>query len=298
MDNNKLQITRELWKRINKRIEEILDYRMSPNNDKLEKISKNLNHTKNYFNDNSIEFENDFKEKFRKLYYSGLQSALSLHGDLVGLYNLKDEVEIEIKKITNDFDKKENKQKLYPPIKIQGDFIAGDKIGRDKNVNSSASNWLEKYWWSFLIPITVGVFIYTINEGRLPGLFKTINLSSFEERTVVATSTPNLLDIYKRAFTYDILADRQDFFRKYINSNIYSDGTVGEISSLGDRYILEINISGYSVLCPQEKTEDFDRLYPLLKGESVRFYGIFTYSTYFGYSNNQLVIDQCSIERK
>ena len=102
MDNNKLQITRELWKRINKRIEEILDYRMSPNNDKLQKISKNLNHTKNYFNDNSIEFDNDFKEKFRKLYYSGLQSALTSHGDLSGLHNLKYEVEIEIKKITND----------------------------------------------------------------------------------------------------------------------------------------------------------------------------------------------------
>jgi len=299
MDNNKLQITRELWKRINKRIEEILDYRMSPNNDKLQKISKNLNHTKNYFNDNSIEFDNDFKEKFRKLYYSGLQSALTSHGDLSGLHNLKYEVEIEIKKITNDLDKGENKQKeSMPTIRFTGDFIAGDKVGRDKNVNPSASNWLEKYWWRLLIPIIVGVGIFIINEGKLPDLFKTINLLSVDGRSVLATSTPNLTDIYKRAFTYDILADRQDFFRKYVNSNIYSDGIIEEISSLGDRYVLEISIGVYSVLCPQEKTENFDRLYPLLKGKPVRFYGIFTYSNYSGYSNNQLVIDQCSIERK
>lgn len=115
----------------------------------------------------------------------------------------------------------------------------------------------------------------------------------------ISTTTPNLLDIYKRAFSYEILADRQDFFRKYINSNIYGEGNVKEIIRVDDsQYALEISIGDHSIICPQEKTEGFERSYPLLKGKSVRFYGIFTYSAYFGYDNNKLLISQCSFERK
>ncbi|HEY4487269.1 MAG TPA: hypothetical protein VI483_00725 [Candidatus Paceibacterota bacterium] len=141
-----------------------------------------------------------------------------------------------------------------------------------------------------------GVYIYFNPKWQTVPVVSSANMTP--NRSNFSTTTPDLLDIYNRAFSYDILADRQDFFKKYIHTNIYGDGTVREISKLSDKYILEITIGDYSILCPQELTENFERSYPLLKGKSVRFYGVFTYSTYFGYSNNQLVIDPCSFERK
>jgi len=98
MENNKSQIARELWKRINKRIEEILDYKSAPSEDKLKRIVKNLNHAKNYFNDNSFEFSDNFREKFRKLYYEGVQAGLFLKGNLTELYLLKDDIEKDVYK--------------------------------------------------------------------------------------------------------------------------------------------------------------------------------------------------------
>ncbi|MBI4087850.1 hypothetical protein HY418_00495 [Candidatus Kaiserbacteria bacterium] len=147
-----------------------------------------------------------------------------------------------------------------------------------------------------LIGIVTGLMFLGQFFGVLPPSFQQ-NISLVENKTL-ATTTPNLLDIYEAAFKYDILADRQEFFRKYIDSRVYGDGTIREISSLGDRYILEIDIGRYSILCPQEETDDIERSYPLLKGKKVRFYGTFTYSNYFGYDGNALAIDECSFERK
>lgn len=167
------------------------------------------------------------------------------------------------------------------------------KIGEIKQKHSV---WFWVTVVATLIGIVTGLMFLGQFFGVLPSSFQQ-DTYFFEDKTF-ATTTPNLLDIYEAAFTYDILADRQEFFRKYIDSRIYGDGTVREISSLGDRYILEIDIGSYSILCPQEKSEDFERSYPLLKGKKVRFYGIFTYSNYFGYDSNALAIDECSFDRK
>ena len=176
--------------------------------------------------------------------------------------------------------------------------------GQDNNfIETKIGEIKEKhpFWfWVTVVATIIGIVTGLMYLGQFFGMLPT----SFQQNVTLsedemfATTTPNLLDIYEAAFTYAILADRQEFFRKYIGSKIYGDGTVKEISSLGDRYILEIDIGSYSVLCPQEKTEDFDRSYPLLKGKKVRFYGIFTYSNYFGYDSNTLAIDECSFERK
>lgn len=154
--------------------------------------------------------------------------------------------------------------------------------------------------WFYITAVgtILGIITGFMYLAQYTGLISDSLKTNIEVTHSSSTTTPNISDIYKRAFTYDILADRQDFFRKYADSNIYGDGTVGDISSLSNKYVMEIDIGDYSVLCPQEKTEDFERLYPLLKDEPVRFYGIFTYATYFGYSSNQLVIDQCGFERK
>lgn len=180
---------------------------------------------------------------------------------------------------------------------VLGDYFHGDKIGHDKNINQTQNtpHWFKRP--EIIIPIIIAI----ISIPWWPNLYKNIvgsPIITITSNQELASTTPNLLDIYKKAFSYDILADRQDFFGKYKDSKIYGDGTVREISSLNNRYILDINIGSYSVLCPQERTEDFERLYPLLKGKKVRFYGIFTYSNYFGYDNNAIVIDQCSFERK
>lgn len=188
-------------------------------------------------------------------------------------------------------------EKDHKSIHVAGDYVAGDKVGRDKLNENERNLSGNKYYWFLVIPIVVIVVGSVITDGKMPAIFNH-SVISVLSAVNTATTTPNLIDIYNRAFSYDILADRQDFFRKYIDSNIYGDGTIEEISSLGDRYILEIKINGYSILCPQEKTDNFERSYPLLKGKSVRFFGVFTYRTISGYDVNALAVDQCSFERK
>lgn len=173
----------------------------------------------------------------------------------------------------------------------------GDNISGHKKITNRGQDVSNKYYWYFLIPLVVFIVGYIITEGKLPGILNGTEIPQLINRDI-ATTTPKLLDIYERAFSYDILAERQKFLNRYIGSNIYEDGTISEISTLGDRYILEIKFGSYSILCPQENTGEFEKIYPFLKGRSVRFYGIFTYTNYFGYDENKLVIDSCSFERK
>lgn len=186
-------------------------------------------------------------------------------------------------------------------IKIKSEALHGLLNRRESKVAKSALNKQRKKLWKkpeiiiAILGLVVGVISIPWWQNLYGGIEKSTSHISNEE---LATTTLKLLDIYEAALGYEILADRQEFFRKHIDSRIYEDGTIREISSLGETYILEIDIGSYSILCPQQKTEDFEKLYPLLKGKKVRFYGVFTYSNYHGYGSNALAIDECSFERK
>jgi len=153
-------------------------------------------------------------------------------------------------------------------------------------------------FWSSVIAVgtILGIITGVMSLAQYVGIIPDSLSIRTDIGSHVSTTTPNLLDVYKRAFSYDILADRQDFLTKYVGSDVYGDGSIEEISILRDKYILEITTGGYTILCPQGKTEDFGKVYPLLKGKRVRFSGIFTYSTYFGYGDDKIVIEPCSFE--
>lgn len=208
--------------------------------------------------------------------------------------------------IITDQDKETNKfLSAFPELNIFGIKIKLEELyellnkGNAKESKTAIDKKQQKEWSKpEMIITTLALIVGLVSIPWWPDLYRNvIGLTVNTSNQKMATTTFNLLDIYETAFTYDILADRQVFFRKHIGSQVYGDGNVQEISSLGDSYILEIDIGNYSILCPQEQTENFEKLYPLLKNKKVRFYGIFTYSNYFGYDGNTLTIDQCSFER-
>ena len=87
-----------LWERVNKREQEILDYRENPSGKEKEQIQRNLNSTKKFFNQNSGKLNNDSQDKFRNLFRS-LQDGLLLENDFSGFRTLKDEFKKDIDKI-------------------------------------------------------------------------------------------------------------------------------------------------------------------------------------------------------
>ncbi|MDO8743453.1 MAG: hypothetical protein Q7J30_02815 [Candidatus Azambacteria bacterium] len=280
-----------LWERINKREQEILDYRENPSEKEKGRIQSDLNSTKKFFNQNSGKLSNDSQDKFRNL-FKILQNGLSLENDFSEFRTLKDEFKKDIDIMMKDYGEKE---KINPPH-IFGDYVAGDKIGRDKNNNIPKEDvplWLK---WVALIVGIIGVIwaIYTYFFPNKP--IWGIDIFRTEESINVATTTPNISDLFNKALSYDTVAERQDFLGKYVNALIYGDGVIKEISRSGERFLLDITTSGQLLICPQEKTDNLEKRFYFLKGKDVRFYGTFTYSTYFG--SNGLVIDNCSFEIK
>ena len=280
-----------LWERINKREQEILDYRENPSEKRRERIQSDLNSTKKFFNQNSGKFNNDSQEKFRNL-FKVLQNGLSLENDFSGFRILKNEFKKDIDIMIKDYGENE---KINPPH-IFGDYVAGDKIDGDKNNNIPNEDiplWLK---WVGSIVAIFGV-IWVIYAYFFPNKpIWGVDIFRAKESVNVATTTPNISDLFSKALSYDTVAERQDFLGKYINTPIYGDGVIKEISRSGERFLLDITTSGQLLICPQEKTDNLEKQFYFLKGKDVRFYGTFTYSTYFG--SNGLVIDNCSFEIK
>ena len=100
---------RSLWERINKREQEILDYRENPNEIEKVRIQSNLNSTKKFFNQNSGKLNNDSQDKFRKL-FKVLQDGLLLENDFSEFRTQKDGFKKEIEKIIQKEKKSEHKK--------------------------------------------------------------------------------------------------------------------------------------------------------------------------------------------
>lgn len=181
-----------------------------------------------------------------------------------------------------------------PPFTVHGDFVAGDKIGRNKNISPKTTR-LNKYWWGLLIPVLVTVGAYIINEGKLPGLLNIPKTPSIGKYSTVATSTPNLSDLFSKALSYELVAERQDFLGKYIGKQVYGRGVIEEVSRAGDKFLIDIDLGKASIVCPQEKTDFLEEQYPFLKGRQVMLYGSFTYTKIFGHGDN-ISIEPCSFE--
>ncbi len=105
----------------------------------------------------------DFEEKY-KIYSPHLQPT-----------------KVEVKKKQKMNKHKAGYENNKNPLTISGDYIAGDKVGRDKNIkpDSKGSKWLEKHWFPTLLFSILAIVIgYIITTGEFPKLFKNIQVIS------------------------------------------------------------------------------------------------------------------------
>lgn len=153
------------------------------------------------------------------------------------------------------------------------------------------------FWLStvgVILGIITGLMFLAIYFGLIPDSLKSHINPLKSEFVQTATTTHNISDIFSKALSYDIVADRQDFLNKYIGVEIYGEGVVEEISRSGERLLLDVKLPQSSIVCPQEKTDDLERRYPFLQGRSIRFFGTFTYQKYFDHDG--LTVASCSFE--
>jgi hypothetical protein len=155
------------------------------------------------------------------------------------------------------------------------------------------------FWFWFttigtLVGIVTGLMFLAQYLGLLSASLRG-NLPTTPISETIATTTPNLSDLFSKALSYETVAERQDFLGKYIGKQVYGHGVIEEVSRAGEMFLIDINLGKLSVVCPQEKTDVLEGQYPFLKGKRVMLYGIFTYNTIFGHGDN-ISIDPCSFE--
>lgn len=186
--------------------------------------------------------------------------------------------------------------KTSSPLTVYGDFISGDKVGRDKYSGSAGlESWLAKYWWGLFIPVVGIVVGFIITEGRLPQLFNTWTGSVIFTEQSIATSTVSLAEILNKALTLDTVVERQDFLGKYVGTTVFAQATVSEVSRSGtSSFLVDFKVSGQTVTCPQEANDDNEKQLTLLKGKRVQVVGKFPFSEIWGHG---LGIDDCVLTR-
>ena len=75
------------------------------------------------------------------------------------------------------------------------------------------------------------------------------------------------------------MVERQDFLTKYIGDKIYGEGTVTQISRLGDdNFLVDIKIDKTTISCQQDDSEENEKRLLLLQGKTVNFSGIFSFT--------------------
>ena len=152
------------------------------------------------------------------------------------------------------------------------------------------------FWFWFttigtLIGIITGLMYLAQYFGFIQNSFPSILTAP--GNVSLATSTPNLSDLFSKALSYESVVERQDFLGKYVGKQVYGRGVIEEVSRARDKFLIDIDLGKASIVCPQEKTDVLEEQYPFLKGKHVMLYGVFTYTTIFGHGDN-ISIDPCS----
>ncbi len=146
-------------------------------------------------------------------------------------------------------------------------------------------------WIQYLVAIAT--IFGTVFGGW--GLYVVINQKStvvvpITNNSGVATSTPNLSDILSKALSLETVIERQDFLNKYKDGVVTGQGMVEEVSRSGSGFLVDIKISGQTVTCSQDSSEEVEKRLLLLQGKKVRFSGKFPFTSIFGHG---LAIDDC-----
>ena len=165
-------------------------------------------------------------------------------------------------------------------LNVSGDYVVGDKIGRDKNTALPESNWLSKYWWSLIIPVVVIVVAFMITEGRFPQAFNFLQSRldfTLENNTTLATTTRNISDILSKNNNLGTTLEQKSFLENYKDSEVYGLGFFTNIDEVGETYYVFMNVGNNPVACAfSSDNETRQKLLLLKRGDRVSFSGTFT----------------------
>lgn len=172
----------------------------------------------------------------------------------------------------------------------QGDMIRGDK----NTLEPSADLPLWFKWLSGIVGV-LGILwgVYYNPDSQMASIV----LTSGEIKNVLATTTPNLADIFLKTNSMLDL-DKENFLKDYKGGHVYAVGAKFEnINSLGEGFIVRMKIEQNLVGC--EFGPNFRKELLLLKREDeLDFYGKFTGGGLNGYGPvNPWFITDCSLLR-
>lgn len=109
----------------------------------------------------------------------------------------------------------------------------------------------------------------------------------------IATSTPNLADIFSKANSLATILERQGVLSRYKESYVYATSEVRDISKYGSTYYVDLDVEGVIVTCPIPESEERNKLIPILQGKQITIYGVFTYTNLL--DKTGLIIGDCKI---
>ena len=97
-----MKIVREIWDRVNKRVEEIKRYSGDPRREERIKIAERLNLTRKYFEKHSIEFDSNFNDIFQKVFTSLIDTLGRRGEDFKDLYKVREDFRNEIERVIRE----------------------------------------------------------------------------------------------------------------------------------------------------------------------------------------------------
>lgn len=196
------------------------------------------------------------------------------------------------------------KKTLERHLVVSGDYVAGDKVGRDKKV-ADARTSPQKIWWKkpeIMIPIAIAI----ISIPWWPGWGhwikqESVGISTATSSSVetIATSTLNIATILDKNFTFSTEAEKRDFREKYLNEEVYGVGKFVNRDKVENyRQYLYLAVGRYPVVCVLENpSEELVKKLTLLTSDSkFVFTGFFTGSGMaFAAVEGSWVINNCTL---
>ena len=119
------------------------------------------------------------------------------------------------------------------------------------------------------------------------------NESNSESIYGSATSTLEISEIISKAVDLDTVVERQDFLKKYVGSIVRGEGSVNQVSRVGNGFMVDVVINRQMISCPQDESEENEKKLLLLKGKVIQFIGVFTFTEIYGHG---LEISNCEMK--
>lgn len=205
----------------------------------------------------------------------------------------------------------QRKDQINNPVHVSGGLVIGDKVGGDKRMNGNYES--TKQWWQKpeMIIGAVTIIIALISIPWWPAWYSQFSppkVSVAPEATSheyaiqpISTTTMSLVAILDKNYTYGSEAERQDFREKYLNEEVYGEGTFVDRSKdqgYSNMQFLYMNLGRYPVVCKIENPSEelLNKLALLAPGNKVWFTGFFTGSGMaFAVVEGSWVLNNCTL---